>query len=71
MSTSVKKNIKTLKHPPYSPDLNPIEKVWAWMKKKIGGTIYKNIPDLIDAVEDAWDDIPIDHIKNYITNHIN
>jgi transposase len=21
--------------PPYSPDLNPIEKFWAWLKKKI------------------------------------
>ena len=20
--------------PPYSPDLNPIEKMWAWVKKK-------------------------------------
>ena len=25
--------------PPYSPDLNPIEKKWAWLKKKLRGTL--------------------------------
>jgi len=27
--------------PPYSPDLNPIEHYWAWLKKKIRGTVYR------------------------------
>jgi len=27
--------MKGIKHPPYSPDLNPIEKVWIWMKVEI------------------------------------
>ena len=27
--------------PPYSPDLNPIEHYWAWLKKKIRGTVHK------------------------------
>jgi transposase len=26
--------------PPYSPDLNPIEHYWAWLKKKIRDTVY-------------------------------
>jgi len=25
--------------PPYSPDLNPIEKKWAWLKKKLRGIL--------------------------------
>ena len=29
------KNCKVLFLPPYSPDLNPIEKKWAWLKKKL------------------------------------
>lgn len=30
-----KKNWKLINHPPYSPDLNPIEKVWCTMKQTI------------------------------------
>ena len=26
--------------PPYSPDLNPIEKRWAWLKLKLRGILY-------------------------------
>ena len=29
-------NIKKIEHPPNSPDLNPIELVWAILKKKVG-----------------------------------
>ena len=30
-----KKNCRVLFLPPYSPDLNPIEKKWAWLKKRL------------------------------------
>jgi transposase len=35
--------------PPYSPDLNPIEKFWAWLKKKIQETIgsFKRLEDAL------------------------
>lgn len=48
--------------PPYSPDLNPIEKVWDWMKKSIDlryGDIDKlNYNQLRQAVREAWDAVP-------------
>ena len=36
--------------PPYSPDLNPIEKFWAWLKLKIRETAH-----LFDTLENAVD----------------
>jgi len=36
-----KKNCRVLFLPPYSPDLNPIEKKWAWLKKRL----RKILPD--------------------------
>jgi transposase len=36
--------------PPYSPDLNPIEKFWAWLKDRIRETahLFKTLQDAVD-----------------------
>ena len=39
--------------PPYSPDLNPIEKFWANLKAKIK-RIIKNFSTLAQAVDEAF-----------------
>ena len=38
--------------PPYSPDLNPIEKFWAWLKAQINKSIhtFSNLSGAIDHV---------------------
>lgn len=37
--------------PPYSPNLNPIERLWKWMKERvIYNTYYEHIDDFRDAV---------------------
>ena len=51
-----KKNIGVIDWPAYSPDLNPIENVWAYIKGKLSGkkfismkqSIYDKIGDCID-----------------------
>ena len=43
-----KYNRKLIFLPPYSPDLNPIEKVWANIKKKLRGIV-----DQFTTIEDA------------------
>lgn len=37
--------------PPYSPELNPIEQVWAYLKKKLSNQFFKNTFALRKAVE--------------------
>ena len=39
--------------PPYSPDLNPIEKFWAWLKKKLCETLPK-YDIFMDALIDCF-----------------
>lgn len=46
--------------PPYSPDLNPIEHVWARIKKMLAGRIMLTTPSLTRAVLEAWREISED-----------
>ena len=47
----VPKNIEIIYLPPYSPELNPVEKLWQYMKSHIiKNKIYDNIDDLEEAV---------------------
>ena len=45
------KNIRILIQPAYSPELNPIEKLWQYIKDHtIKNKIYKTLPDLENQV---------------------
>ena len=46
--------IKLLECPAYSSDLNPIENVWANIKYKLGGNVYKKIQSLKSDIEEYW-----------------
>jgi transposase len=47
-----KKKCKVIFLPPYSPDLNPIENKWAWLKQKLRDCIsnYDSFDDAVRAV---------------------
>ena len=47
-------NIKVLDWPPYSPDLNVIENIWALLKAKIGRKNYLNIAELKSEIFNIW-----------------
>ena len=63
-------NVRVIEHPPYSPDLNPIEKVWAWMKADIGKKTYDTIEDLIKVVVEKWESMTTDYQNSLIDHHI-
>lgn len=63
------RGIRMVEWPAYSPDLNPIETVWDWMKDWIDeqyGEKKLNYNQLRIAVKDAWDAVPGDFLNKLI-----
>ena len=48
-------NISLLPLPPYSPELNPVENVWAYLRaNKLAITVFDTYDDIVDACCTAW-----------------
>lgn len=57
-------NVRGFDWPPSSPDLNPIEKVWRWMKEELNKMPYKprTKEHLIEVLQGLWDHVnPMDY----------
>ena len=52
--------IKMINLPPYSPELNPIEQLWAYLKRKLANQFFKNTKELRAAVTDILEQIKND-----------
>ncbi len=51
----VPRNITLLKLPPYAPELNPMENVWAYLRSnKLAITVFDSYEDILDKCADAW-----------------
>ena len=48
-------NIRLLHLPPYSPELNPMENVWDYLRQnKLCATVWDAYDDIVDACKTAW-----------------
>ena len=48
-------NITLLHLPPYSPELNPVENVWAYLRgNKLSNRVFDSYDAIVDACCDAW-----------------
>jgi len=52
--------------PPQSPDLNIIENLWAYIKRKRCADLQRTREDTISEVEALWRDVPLDYIRNLV-----
>lgn len=51
----VPNNITLLHLPPYSPELNPVENVWAYLRgNKLSNRVFDSYEAIVDACCDAW-----------------
>lgn len=48
-------NLSLLRLPPYSPELNPIEQVWQWLRQHhLSNRCFKGYQDIVDSSCRAW-----------------
>ena len=51
----VPQNITLLHLPPYSPELNPVENVWAYLRSnKLSNRVFETYDAVVEACCDAW-----------------
>jgi transposase len=48
-------NLTVIHIPPYSPELNPIEQVWSWLRQnEVANRCFENYNDIVDTLCGAW-----------------
>lgn len=48
-------NLTLVKLPPYSPELNPVEQIWSWLRQHVlANRSFKGYEDIVDACSVAW-----------------
>ena len=60
-----KHQIEVIFQPPYSPEYNPIEFVWGWVKKSLRRGIERNIDDLVQQFMNKIKQTNINLIKSF------
>lgn len=67
--------VKLYSHPPYSPDVNPIENVWSLLKDRLSkrpfgslglGNNEESINSFIKAIKEEWQALSQQDIDNCI-----
>jgi len=64
----IPQNIKLLRIPPYTPELNPCEQVWAYIKKRFKNKIYENFQDVKDSLKQFVENMSQETIKSIVGN---
>jgi hypothetical protein len=58
----VPSNITLLELPPYSPELNPVERIWHYLRSHwLANSVFPGPADIMDACEMAWNRVAANH----------
>lgn len=63
---NIPKNIILLRIPPYTPELNPAEKVWQWMKARTSMKFFKNLDELQNKITELVNCLDNDIVKSIV-----
>ncbi len=63
MNIKIPENIVLLPIPPYSPELNPAEKMWQWFKSKVAMKVYQTIDDLEEKITELINETQKQSVK--------
>lgn len=61
-SLKIPSNIRLLFLPPYSPELNPAEKMWAIIKRNFTNQLFKNLEEISEFISNTIKIIPPEQI---------
>lgn len=62
-------DITIRQNPPCSPELNPIEKLWNWMKEEVNKINISNIEQLVTVLQEVYASIPQKIIHGFISHN--
>lgn len=61
----IPENISLLDLPPYSPELNPVERLWLWLKDEhLSNYVFKKDESLLDFGAKMWKSLSAERVKS-------
>ena len=67
---AVPDNITLLPLPPRSPELNPVENVWHFMRDNwLSNRVFQSFDDIVALCCDAWNNLIRPTVENHVRSH--
>jgi transposase len=65
----IPENIILIFQPPYSPELNPAEQIWAWYKREFTNKVFYSIPKVVEFISNKSTKLSRELVKSITRQH--